>query len=366
MKSNRLLFILAASAFLLLSCSEDNGKGTEMEHVRIPFDQIVTLDVSEGEVIPLETTDESLLAHVTNIEKMHDMFVVSTPKSVMRFDAAGKYLGHVGALGHGNSEYIDTRNVFTSEDRIHIFDWSSRKVNSYDADGKFLSMLNIELGEGNIYPSTLYRLGDGMFLSHNCYQGPTIATPAFSVLSPSSEMLYHIEGRNLTDAITHNELRYSPSTNTLLYAEAFYDTIYRVSPVDKKVTKAYYIDYGEHKYTEEEKAGKDFMELCAYSNLEENKNKAALMYCSYETADRMMFVFVYQVPHFIIYDKNEHSAHVFRLEDKSGKLMPMLFAAYTEDEVFFLCEDLSDMQNNPVLVRMPYNRMMTLCQEPQK
>ena len=183
MKSTRLLFILAVSSFLLLSCREDNGKGAEMEHVRVPFDQIVELDVNEGETIPLETTDESLLAYVPKIEKIHDTFVVSTPNSVMKFYAAGKFVGHVGALGHSSSEYLDTRNMFTSEDRIHIFDWSSHKVNSYDAGGKFLSMVNIQPGDGNIYPSTLYGLGDGMFLSHNCYQGPTVTTPAFSVFS---------------------------------------------------------------------------------------------------------------------------------------------------------------------------------------
>lgn len=68
----------------------------------------------------------------------------------------------------------------------------------------------------------------------------------------------------------------------------------------------------------------------------------------------MMFVFVYQKIHFVIYDKNKHSIRVYRLEDKSNRLNPLLFAKYTDDEVFFLCEDLENINNNPVLVKMPY------------
>ena len=105
------------------------------------------------------------------------------------------------------------------------------------------------------------------------------------------------------DGTTHNELRYSTSTNTLLYAEAFCDTIYRVLPNEMKAVKAYYIDFGEHKFTEEEKSGKDFVDMCAYSNIENNiKTKASTIYCCYETDDKNMIVFVYQKIHFATYD----------------------------------------------------------------
>ena len=359
MRSNSLFVFLTALTSLLLSCREDCGKSIEMDHIQIPFDEIVSIDVNDCDVIPLETTDESLLSYVTNIEKAGDEFIVSTAKSIIRFDGAGKYVGHIGALGHGNSEYLDTRNMFISGNRLCVFDWNSRKINYYDASGKYQSKTDIQPGEGNIYPSTLYGLTDGTYLSNNCYQGDEIATPAFSVFSPSGELMYHLDGLVKKDGSTHNELRYSPSTNTLLYAEAFYDTIYRVIPDEKEVVKAYYVDFGSYKFTEDEKAGKDFVDLCAYSNLPENADKATVTYCCYETDNRLMFLFAWkQQVNFVVYDKHGHSARVFRLVDKTGKLKPMLFAAYTADEALFLCEDLNDMKNNPVLVRIPYNRII--------
>lgn len=318
----------------------------------------MTLDVGEGELIRLETTDESLLSYVTNLEINREDLILSSGNSVIRFDTKGRYLNNIGALGHSNHEYLNTRNMFVAENRIGVFDWSSHKVNFYDASGKYLSRIDIQPNNENIYPSTLYNLNDGTLLSNNCYQGPDVLTPAFSVFSPSGELLYHIKGLEKKDGTTHNELRYSAATNTLLYAEAFCDTIYRVLPNEMKAVKAYYIDFGEHKFTEKEKKGKDFVDMCAYSNKEENKkNKACSIFCCYETADKMMFAFIYQKIHFAIYDKNIRSTRVYRLEDKSGSLNPLLFAKYTENEVFFLCDDNRDVKNNPVLVRMPYKKI---------
>lgn len=355
MRSINLFIFLIVFTSLLLSCREGNDRKIPMEHICIPFNQIMTLNVGEGELIPLETTDESLVSYVTNVEINDDELILSSGNSVLKFDTKGRYLSNIGALGHSNREYLDTRNMFISENHICVFDWSSHKVNFYDASGKYLSRIDIQPNDEDIYPSTLYKLNDGTFLSNNCYQGSDVSTPAFSVFSPSGELLYHIKGLKKKDGTTHNELRYSTSTNTLLYAEAFCDTIYRVLPNEMKAVKAYYIDFGEHKFTEEEKSGKDFVDMCAYSNIENNiKTKASTIYCCYETVDKMMFVFVYQKIHFVIYDKNKHSIRVYRLEDKSNRLNPLLFAKYTDDEVFFLCEDLENINNNPVLVKMPY------------
>lgn len=343
----------------VLSCGDYRNDGNEMEYVSIPFDQITSIDVSDGEVIPLETTDESLLSSVTGIEMLRGDYLVSTSNSVTKFDKKGRFLTNIGALGHSASEYLDTKSLFVSADQIHIFDWSLRKVNTYDATGQYLSKVDIQPGENNVYPGTLYLANNGTFLSNNCYQGEDISTPEFSVFSPSGTLMHHIDGLYKKEGTTHNELRFSPSTNTLLYAEAFSDTIYRIDPSGMTAKKAYYIDFGEHKFTEEEKAGKDFIEMCSYSNLEENiKTKASFLYCCYETADKLMFLFIYQAPLFVIYDKDSYSTHVFRLEDKTGKLNPILFAAYTEDDVLFLCEDVNDMKSNPIIVRIPCKKML--------
>lgn len=360
MKKNLLSLPLIALTSLLFSCREGSDGETGMERIQIPFDRTETLDINKGDIIPLETTDKSLFTDVKIIEKMDSDFIVLSTNSVLRFDTTGRYTGGIGALGHSSSEYLDTRNMFLSENRIGIFDWTSHKVIFYDGEGRFLSKMDVQHGEHSLFPSTLIPLKDGTYLSNNCYQGDDLSTPSFSIFSSSGEPMYPLKGMKKKDGMTHNELRYSPKTNTVLYTEYFNDTIYRVSPENMNVTKAYYIDFGEHKYTEEEKAGKDFVELCAYSNLKENvENKATALYCCYETDDQMMFVFMYQAHiFFTVYNKDEHAIRVFRLEDKTGNYKPTLFAVYMKDEVIFCCEDMRNMENNPVLVRMPYHKIL--------
>ena len=181
MRSINLFIFLIVFTSLLLSCREGNDRKIPMEHICIPFNQIMTLNVGEGELIPLETTDESLVSYVTNVEINGDELILSSGNSVLKFDTKGRYLSNIGAVGHSNHEYLDTRNMFISENHICVFDWSSHKVNFYDASGKYLSRIDIQPNDEDIYPSTLYKLNDGTFLSNNCYQGSDVSTPAFSV-----------------------------------------------------------------------------------------------------------------------------------------------------------------------------------------
>lgn len=360
MRKHHLFFLFTVIAFPHQSCSERNGNGLEMENIQIPFAKVEVLDINDGTVIPLEMKgEESMISSITNIEAIQDTLIVLSSRSIFKFDESGRFLGTIGAVGHATSEYMDTRSMFIAGRNIHVFDWGSRKINTYNTSGNFLSKQDINSNENNIYPASLFRANDGSLLSVNCYQGPDVLTPAFSIFSSSGDLTYDIKGMYKKDASTHNELRFSPSTNTLLYADAFNDTIYRVVLDKAEVVKAYYIDYGEHKFTEEEKAGKDFVEMWQYSNKEEIiKTKAGPIFCCYETEEEMMFVFIFHKKlHFVRYDKNDKETCVFRLEDKTRRLESNLFAAYTKDYVFFSCVDTQNIGNNPILVRFSLDKL---------
>lgn len=359
MRKLQLFLIFTAIASLHQSCSEDNSNSLEMENIQIPFAKVEVLDINEGKVIPLETKgEESMISSITNIEAIQDTLVILSTHSISKFDESGHFLGTIGAVGHASSEYTDTRSMFISDRKIHVFDWGGRKINTYDPSGNFLSKQDINSNENNIYPSSLFRTNEGSLLSVNCYQGQDVLTPAFSIFSSSGDLAYDIKGMYKKDGTTRNELRFSPSTNTLLYAEAFNDTIYRVMLDKAEAVKAYYIDYGEYKFTEAEKSGKNFVEMCQYSNKEEFiKTKAGPIFCCYETEEEMMFVFIFQKKlHFVRYDKNDKAPRVFRLEDKTGHLEANLFVAYTKDNVFFSCVDTKSMVNNPILVKFSFEK----------
>ena len=58
MRSINLFIFLIVFTSLLLSCREGNDRKIPMEHTSIPFNKIMPLNVGEGELNTLETTDE--------------------------------------------------------------------------------------------------------------------------------------------------------------------------------------------------------------------------------------------------------------------------------------------------------------------
>lgn len=370
MKKLLLYVFLAALSSLHQSCKEDKGGDLQFENIRIPFAQVETLDINEGEIISLEVDGEkTLIPYVSNLFEVQNSLFLASSKSVFKYDKTGHFQSIIGAFGHANSEYVDTRSVFDVDDKIFVFNWSSRKIVAYDTLGTFVSKVDIHSNKHNIYPSSLFKTNDGTYLSLNCFQGESVETPAFSLFSSSGNYIGDVEGLLKKDGTNHTELRYSDKTNTLLYSDAFNDTIYRVNPVEGRVERAYYIDYGEHKFTELEKKGKNFVQMCQYSNQEHcMMTKAGPVYSCYETDENMMFVFLFQRKvHFVCYNKDKQETHLYRLEDKTSKLEPSLFAAYSDGCVYFSCVNQQNIESNPVLVKISFNKFKDAygrCEDP--
>ncbi len=161
-------------------CRAPQEKGVEI--VTINFDQVKTVDVSQGEIIKLETTESSLLYEINNIDIFDSKMIIQTRGKSIAFSLSGDYLFQVGTKGEGPNEYKGHRALFIKDSLIHLFDDRSRKVLKYDFDGAFISTVGVTENTDGLFPSALLPLHNGYSISKNTFQGVEGRTPTLSIL----------------------------------------------------------------------------------------------------------------------------------------------------------------------------------------
>jgi hypothetical protein len=155
---NKVLSIVALFATLTISCH--SGKKKEV----IVNDNVYTVDFDNTPKektipmsslfkkvtpIPLETTDESLIGYIRDVQIFDGkIFVLDTDysKGVFVFDMDGKFIRQIGRVGQGPGEYI-TLSDFTIDEinhKIYLMDRNKNCIMVYDiGTGKYIKQINI-------------------------------------------------------------------------------------------------------------------------------------------------------------------------------------------------------------------------------
>jgi hypothetical protein len=91
------------------------------------------------EIIPLETSEESLLGRISKVETLDDRIFVSSQSSVFMFDPEGKYLNKIQRIGRGPQEYVRASDFTLDPSRktVGILD-AIGAILTYDFDGNFV------------------------------------------------------------------------------------------------------------------------------------------------------------------------------------------------------------------------------------
>jgi len=115
--------------------------------------------------IPLETSVQSLIGYINQIEIIDNKFFILDERSVRLkvFDHNGKFLYDVGRKGRGPGEYIAPMSFFVNnkEKKIGIIDIAH--VHEYNLEGVYLKSISINLGITGVEKATC--VGDEIF----CY-----------------------------------------------------------------------------------------------------------------------------------------------------------------------------------------------------
>lgn len=104
-------------------------------------------EFSDIQFIPLENNRDAMLSFVSKMIVMKDNIAIlnnGNSENVQIFDHDGKYLGHVGEMGHGRGEYNTILDVSVDVDGHFVLSDFHRLL-VYDSDGKYVCSENIPL-----------------------------------------------------------------------------------------------------------------------------------------------------------------------------------------------------------------------------
>lgn len=156
---NRVIRVVAAAVVALMaagavsSCSDGGRDYSNSDVISIGKKALKTVEsydlyntFKSVEIIPLETTSESLFAGVKQaIVNGSDIYVLAeitkngSDAKIMHFKNDGTFVRQIGSLGEGPGEYLMIDNIILSNDTIFAFDSWFDCVHAYDAaTGKHL------------------------------------------------------------------------------------------------------------------------------------------------------------------------------------------------------------------------------------
>ena len=153
-----ILYSIFLCICLLLSC---NNRTHNTGHPDISdIDRIVIRPTTDDEVIlysqlfscveyiPLETTDESLLAGISKLEILDDGRILvfdGDIGAVYVFEKGGRFLWKIGNRGNASNEYVSVKDVALDKynNQVVILDSGTNRLLFYDIEGHFLSSLEL-------------------------------------------------------------------------------------------------------------------------------------------------------------------------------------------------------------------------------
>lgn len=97
--------------------------------------------VEDIEFVPLETTDECLLAEsLRDITITEDDIILYDYKGCYRFDRQGKFKNRIGTKGNGPGEYTNSLSIMVDATNqwVYMMDYMQKKYVKYDFSGKYL------------------------------------------------------------------------------------------------------------------------------------------------------------------------------------------------------------------------------------
>lgn len=240
-------------------------------------------------IIPLETTDESLIGRIDKVI-YHDnrIYVMDQvlSKSVLAFNSDGKYLFNIGNNGKGPGEYDEPNDIAIDQFSNKIMIWcnNNRKILSYYFDGTFFEEIKLDylfdsfsvVGPGifALYIDRTNYVDNGIKIKHHLL-----------IVNKSGEVLKHeFEFGNLTKGgfnfFNNNIHSYSVSPG-------YSNSIFRIGP--DSISLKYQIEFGKHTIPE------DFFKFPKYIFNEELEHSDYAFLKSFsESENYLLFSFVYK------------------------------------------------------------------------
>lgn len=233
-------YIIAFAVLLSTSCDKlnDNGK---VFHVDLDRNHTVSIyDVFDHvEIIPLETTNQSIFSSALFINRAFDTYFILDTKlrSLFAFDDNGGFKFKISDYGQGTDEYLHLAgyNINKHDSTIELIDPIKKTLNIYTLDGVFKSKVKLPTLPSGTYHQ-MYDVDDDLV--------------AFTAFSEMGRVIYYSRSKN--EVISYNQktfFDFTPNpieiTQNGKFIRAYENDVYELKSTG--LEKAYSWDFGKYK-----------------------------------------------------------------------------------------------------------------------
>ena len=92
---NRTIMLTLCITALLYSCTATKSSSDFSNEIFVDVEQSVELPLQRGRIIPLETSDSSLLYDIVSIDQVKDKYFIRSRNKILTFDTEGNYLYNI-------------------------------------------------------------------------------------------------------------------------------------------------------------------------------------------------------------------------------------------------------------------------------
>ena len=317
-------FSLAISLFMAVSCNKKNESNTVKE-IYIDFDNIETLDLSEGKEIKLEFTDSSIIRSVDELRVNDNThYLIRSRSDLFHFDANGNFKNQIGGKGNGPMEYTNFSSFFVKNNSVHIYDFMAKRILRYDWDGNYLNSVSLKDAYTDIVPNYIFALPNNRYISKNTFGGDHQQTTSYSILDQDFNITSNIADKYLENGITFSN-NFFADEDAVLFWEIFNDTVFSVTN-DTTYAPKYFINFNTKSIPSNIKS-LDTYDIIDFTNKPENKSKyATLVRCVYEDAHYLRFIFAHNAEvYYVKSHKANNDTKTYKLSYPDKMVDPLIF-----------------------------------------
>lgn len=363
--------VTAIIAVLATSCSDssktvEDGPGI----VGLDIADAQVCNITPGDLIPLETTDSSLLYDICELIPTQNAWIVRSRDYLRAFDKnTGKYLYDISRMGQGPGEYLSIIQCTCTADTLHVLDGNLNCILDYLSDGTFLGKrLDFkEIHADNFLPAN-YAVEspdrNEYYLINKYNGGYPEPFDQYSVITKDGQFVKHVPGRKLLDGSFTPDRMYTDFEHGRVLAwEQLIDTLFTVS--EDTVKPLYVFDFGKNKFpVESQKKTEFYLRSQDFTEHDGDTPYASFIKYYQVNGDNLYFSFISctnkgetAVAYLAIVNEKTHDVKILHFESEDGQYRQEPFFHIFDDSIAISIADRVNVEQNPFLLVRPLDSL---------
>jgi hypothetical protein len=246
------LIIQSVVLFIFITCTArtERDLDSSIKKISIDITQNKILKLSDFadsiEIIPLETTDQNLIAEIRRIIVHNERYYIRSTRGwqdgkLFVFDKQGKFLFRIGTKGQGPGQYIDFRDFAITNDQVKLISYG--KILNYGLDGTYINEKKLD-----IVAKAFCSLNENenIFYGYEAYKRNNHLLSIFDIAGTHVQDIMKVESAEVAKSEANfNQNALEADGDICYFNYPYCDTIYGIT--NRIAYPIYYVDYGNKK-----------------------------------------------------------------------------------------------------------------------